>query len=512
MEAKRTTKEDEAMRAAIYCRVSTDSQESEGTSLQTQLEACQKHCQDKGYDVHNRFSEVYSGLTLDRPYLSELRELVRSEQIDVLVIYCLDRLSRDPTHGVILTQELEKHGIDLEAVIEDVDNTELGKLISYIRGFSSKLEAEKIKERTARGKKARAMEGKIPNGGYQRLYGYSYIGVKEKKGGRRLINEDEAQWVRQMFHWLVNEGMSTYAIALKLNNLNVPSKFENRWSRHTVYRVLTNIAYTGKTLYEGIELSSTITPQIINEELFKTARKQLKINYQKASRNSKREYLLHGHLYCRQCGRAYWTHICIQRRKNKKYEYRRYVCSGALRIESFASRCQNKGWMAGKLEEIVWQKIEKILSQPELIITEINKLHQCANQKNHVDTELKHVQRRIKTLAKEQEQLLQWALKGFPEEAVIQTNKSINEKRANLAIQEKELHEKLENCQEAAMNLPKIEGFIQFVQNKLTNLDYQTKRLALMALSTKIWIDGYDVEITGSIPLDDYAIVQPSSR
>ena len=129
-----------------------------------------------------------------------------------------------------------------------------------------------------------------------------------------------------------------------------------------------------------------------------------------------------------------------------------------------------------------------------------------------MDTELKHVQRRIKTLAKEQEQLLQWALKGFPEEAVIQTNKSINEKRANLAIQEKELHEKLENCQEAAMNLPKIEGFIQFVQNKLTNLDYQTKRLALMALSTKIWIDGYDVEITGSIPLDDYAIVQPSSR
>ena len=94
------------MKADIYCRVSADNQESEGTSLQTQLEACLNYCQGKGYEVAYRFSEAYSGLTLDRPKLNELRELVRNEQIDVLVVYCLDRLSRDPTHGVILTQEL----------------------------------------------------------------------------------------------------------------------------------------------------------------------------------------------------------------------------------------------------------------------------------------------------------------------------------------------------------------------------------------------------------------------
>ena len=90
--------------AAIYCRVSTDNQETEGTSLQTQLEACLNYCRDKGYDVVYRFSEAYSGLTLERPKLNDLRELVRNEQIDVVVVFCLDRLSRDPTHGVILTR------------------------------------------------------------------------------------------------------------------------------------------------------------------------------------------------------------------------------------------------------------------------------------------------------------------------------------------------------------------------------------------------------------------------
>jgi len=186
--------------AAIYCRVSTDNQESEGTSLQTQLEACLNYCREKEYQVAYRFSEVYSGLTLDRPKLNELRDLVRADDVDLVIVYCLDRLSRDPTHGVILTQEIEKHNVSLEAVTETVDSSELGKFINYIRGFFSKLEAEKIRERTMRGKKAKARMGRIPGGGASRLYGYDYIKAADKNGGRRVINETEARWVKQIYN------------------------------------------------------------------------------------------------------------------------------------------------------------------------------------------------------------------------------------------------------------------------------------------------------------------------
>ncbi len=96
------------MKAAIYCRVSTEGQEQDGTSLQTQLEACLKYCEARNYEIICKLSEAWSGLSLERPRLVELREVVRSESIDCVVVYSLDRFSRDPVHGVILMQELEK--------------------------------------------------------------------------------------------------------------------------------------------------------------------------------------------------------------------------------------------------------------------------------------------------------------------------------------------------------------------------------------------------------------------
>lgn len=207
------------MKAATYCRVSTEDQEKEGTSLQTQLEACLDYCQGKGYSVVHQFSEAYSGLTLDRPKLNKLRDLIRTGDIDVIVIYCLDRLSRDPTHGVILTQELEKHNVTLEAVTETVDSSELGKLISYIRGFASKLEAEKIRERTMRGKRAKVKCGEMPQGTGVGMYGYEW----NKDTKRREINQVEVDIVREIFN-RVAAADSLVSIARRLNHNGVRTK------------------------------------------------------------------------------------------------------------------------------------------------------------------------------------------------------------------------------------------------------------------------------------------------
>jgi site-specific DNA recombinase len=520
VEAKRSTKEGAAMKtAAIYCRVSTEDQEREGTSLQTQQEASLKYCQDKGYELAYSFSEAHSGLVLDKPKLNELRELVRASDIDVIVVYCLDRLSRDPTHGVILTQEFEKHNVTLEAVTEDVDNSELGKLISYIRGFASKLEAEKIKERTVRGMRARAREGRM-SGGFHITYGYDYIPVSQKNGGRRVINESEARWVRQIYHWLVNDGLTTSAIRDRLTALSIPSKTGQHWCRASVRAILKNPAYTGRTYAftsmnhkprckpreEWIEIPDA-TPAIISQELFEAAQKQLQINRDKAMRNTRREYLLRGHVKCRQCGHAYTGGVTRSNYRISGTYRRLYRCSGKQKEYLPIKRCHNKSWGAAKLETLVWQQIEGILKDPALILKEIDKQRQDANQLGILETELHQIERQLRTLSREQEQLLQWALKGFPEETVVSENKRINQKRTILQTQKVELETQIKASQEAVVSLPRLERLVELMQHKISTLDYESKRQALDMLGITVWLDGHTVEITGFIDMSDDVIV-----
>jgi len=80
---------------------------------------------------------------------------------------------------------------------------------------------------------------------------------------------------------------------------------------------------------------------------------------------------------------------CSQHRKYGNYQYRRYMCSGALNTVAPANRCHNKGWMDDKVETMVWQEIERVLTHPELIVAEIDNQRQATNHTNHIETELK---------------------------------------------------------------------------------------------------------------------------
>jgi site-specific DNA recombinase len=286
--------------AAIYCRVSTEDQEREGTSLQTQLEACLNYCKNKGYDVVYRFSDAYSGLKLDRPKLNELRELIRNKQIDVLVVYCLDRFSRDPTHGVILTQELERHNVIIEAVTETVDSSELGKLINYIKGFASKLEAEKIGERTMRGKRRYAEMGEIPSS-FGRC---NYWGLRYDKERKRF---DHIPGVIHIPKEILKRGIageSSSTITVDLQKRGVLSATGGKIHRSAVSRVLSHArVYAGILEWNGYSILGKVEP-IITEDEANIIAERLKRNKEKSYGFGKRKPLT-GRIFCGLCGRRY---------------------------------------------------------------------------------------------------------------------------------------------------------------------------------------------------------------
>jgi hypothetical protein len=109
------------------------------------------------------------------------------------------------------------------------------------------------------------------------------------------------------------------------------------------------------------------------------------------------------------------------------------------------------------------------------------------------------VERQLKAFEREQHQLLQWALKDFPAEQVEAENKRLNKAKETLKAQKTELEARIKVSMDAAVDVPMLERFIEDMQSKLPDLDLEGKRLALDMLNITAWLDGENVEITGTI-------------
>jgi len=110
-------------------------------------------------------------------------------------------------------------------------------------------------------------------------------------------------------------------------------------------------------------------------------------------------------------------------------------------------------------------------------------------------------------LNREQDQLLQWALKGFSEETVVRENKRINSDRAELNHRKTELEKRMETAKHTEVDIEGIKQACELVSNNLAELTFENKRLALEALTAKVWIDGESITVSGAIPIAHSSIV-----
>ena len=160
------------VKALVYSRVSTDAQERDGTSLDTQERECREYAQAKGWTVVECIKDTASGYTLDRPGIERTRQLLWQGEVDVVVAYAVDRLSREQNQTGVLFYEVEQAGARLEFVTEKFEDTAVGRFILAAGAFTAEVEREKIAERTMRGKLERARAGKLPQGTGKGCYGY----------------------------------------------------------------------------------------------------------------------------------------------------------------------------------------------------------------------------------------------------------------------------------------------------------------------------------------------------
>jgi site-specific DNA recombinase len=199
-------------RVALYARVSTDKQEREET-IESQLDALHHAVESDGYEVPagGVFVDQHaSGARLDRPALDRLRDLAAEGAFDAVLVWSPDRLARRYAYQVVLMEELTRGGCEVVFVHHPFGQSPEEQMLLQIQGVFAEYERALIQDRTRRGQLFAARQGRVSWGNPP--YGYTYVRKTATTPQHLVINEAEAEVVRQMYRWCVEEQISAPAI------------------------------------------------------------------------------------------------------------------------------------------------------------------------------------------------------------------------------------------------------------------------------------------------------------
>lgn len=479
--------------ALIYCRVSTKSQQEEGTSLETQVEACINHAESLGYSIGRVTKEVYSGAELwDRPLLSRDRNDIREGTFQAVICYAVDRLSRSIAHLVIIDEECRRANCELIFVTEELDRTPEGRLLQSVKSYVAEVEREKIRERTKRGIRSKWLAGK-PVFMAHKMFGYRLNLEKSHYD----IEATEAVIVRRIFDLLLS-GRSTHVISRMLNSEGLPSPRGGKWTTASIYRIARHPAYKGveygnrtagiapgilreRPKSEWIKLSDGIRPAIVSTEVWEQVNKQLSSNQGDITRNRKHPVLLRGHIFCSKCGRR------LAHTTTREYQY--YRC---LSWNYAYKSCRAPIVQAIKLENWVWSQVTNVLTRPEVVEEAIRQLQDSPpgdcliEQLEALQKLLMRKESGLRKLVARYRNLNDQTLERIIEKEVEMATKEIANLRKELAFLEGKQMEQ----EKFRYDLSSLHEYCERVGYNIPSLTFEDKRNALLALGVKVYASG----------------------
>ncbi len=520
------------MRVAIYARVSTERQEREQT-IESQLNLLRIWADAQGYTLsaeHVYIDEGYSGARLDRPGLDRLRDAASEGAFQCVAVLTPDRLARKYAYQVLLLEELTRAGCQVVFVQHPLSEDPNDQLLLQIQGAVAEYERALLGERFRRGKLQKARSGQVVAG--KAPYGYRYVHKQDGVPGHLVIEETEAELVRMLYGWLIDEQMTIRQILKRLNFGSwYPRSGKHPWSPSVVHHILADRIYTGtayanryryvpakkpratrgprtgengcRQLKPRAEWIPIPVPAIIDEVSYERAQAQLVRNAQLSYRhNTKYNYLLRCLLTCSTCQLAMFgvTYKATATQPERTY----YKCHGHDCILSARDHaCPRRSVPAEALENAVWSHIRQLLENPAQLLAQFEEFAHLAD----ASTEQEQRQNRLLQAALDRLQRQESRLVDAYQAEVISLDE-LSRRRQELALrrqglldqqrQQAQLHQQQHRAQEV---LESLTSFCAHVQNRLDHLTFAEKQALLQLLIERIIVGEDTLEILHVIPL-----------
>lgn len=518
--------------AAIYARVSSDRQKEEKT-IGSQTTALKDYAEAHHYTVPKEWvfeDEGYSGATLARPGLERLRDLVNEGQAEVVLVHSPDRLSRRYAYQVLLLEEFSRKGVTVVFLKGTAGETPEEQLLVQFQGMIAEYERAQIAERTRRGKRHRAKAGCV-NVLSGAPYGYRYIKKTDTSDSCYTVNLDEAAVVRQVYQWYAQEGLSIGEIARRLSTQGVPTrKNKLRWERSVVWAILRNPAYVGRAAFGKTERAERkrvtrplrqkngfsrrcsanrerpreqwieiTVPALVDEAVFARAQERLAENKRLSRKNTKEPTLLQGLLVCGQCGYGLYRTSTRTTKRQAKY----YRCLGADGWRHLlATPCACRPIRVEDLDDAVWNQVERLLEEPALIRTELQRRRDESVRSNPVQQRRQRLQQDLQRIGQQIDKLLDAYQEGLLGLTELRQRMPGLRKKQSAAQKAREGAEWQALAEEQLQQLDQsLEGFLGRLKQSAQILGVVEKQKIIRLLVKEVIVEKDAITVRHCIPL-----------
>ena len=334
--------------AVIYARYSCDKQTEQ--SIEGQLRVCEEYAQRNGIVIVDTYiDEAMTGTNDNRPDFQRMIKDSAKREFDYVLVYKLDRFSRNKFEATIHKKTLKDHGVKVLSAMENIPDTPEGIILeSLLEGMNQYYSAE-LSQKVKRGMRETRLKGNFQGG--KVLYGYRL------EGRKIVVDEICSEVVKRIFDEF-SKGYCVREIIAKLTAQGI-TRNGKKFPMNSVYNILRQEKYTGVYTVNGDTIDNMFPP-IIAKELFDKVQAILH-TYQHGKNSIEVTYLLRGKLKCGYCGQSLVGECGTTKGGVRKYYYK---CRGH---KSKLTDCRNPAIPKAELESMVINAVIEGLKRPQTI-------------------------------------------------------------------------------------------------------------------------------------------------
>jgi site-specific DNA recombinase len=343
--------------------------------------------------------------------------------------------------------------------------------------------------------------------------------------------DEAAAVVRQIFSWIGRDRLSIGEVCRRLRRQGCSTRSGRpAWDRGTVWGILRNPAYRGdacfgktrvgprsarprpvrggseqpRRAYRPVDVPAAEwihvpVPAMVDPALFDAVQEQLAEN-RRRSRQSARgaRYLLQGLVVCRSCGYAYYGKaVSLRSAKGSRRDYAYYRCCGSDAYRFGGQRlCANPQVRTDRLDEAVWQEVERLLRDPGRIAVEYERRLVEARRRDAGGSDLAAAEQQLSKLRRGMDRLIDSYAEGLIERREFEPRiAGFRQRIQGWEAQASTMRDEAAQRRTLSLIIGRLEDFADRVHDRVAEADWRQRRELIRLLVKRVEIDRADVNV-----------------